>query len=188
MSFSWKISYVVFISGLFVLASFVAANYQVLPAGYSLIAYALLAFLFLFGMLAGKHVARPLKEITKTAKELAGGNLQRRAKAKGDDELGQLAGALNEIADMLQKSRQENENVPAMAAAKVNSIVRPVHDTIDALEQKVAHRTLDMHRAKELSERLQMDLVFKEAELIDAKGELAKAIKRKSKKITRQDA
>lgn len=181
MNFSWKISYIIFTSGVFVLASFIAANYQVLPVGYSLIAYGLLVFLFFFALLAGKNVSRPLKEITKMAKQLAGGNLQSRAEAKDNDELGQLAGALNEIGEMLQKSRQENENVSAMVATKVNSIVQPVHDTIEALEQKVSHRTLDMHRAKELSERLQVDLVFKEAELIDVKGELAKAIKRKSK-------
>ncbi len=184
MSIFWKISYFIVLAGVFVLAMFVAANYQMLNASFYLMAYVLLIFLVCFGFYAGQSVSRPLKKITAIAKALAGGNLHARVDIRGSDELVQLAQAINKIADELQKTHQEKEQIKYSVGQKVNSLVKPVHQTIEALEQKVAHRTMSMHQATQLSEKLQIDLVFKEAELLDIKEQLEKSKKRKSKSMT----
>jgi PAS domain S-box-containing protein len=64
----------------------------------------------LFGaMLFGRRVARPLKEMSKAAQALAVGNLEQRVIAGGQDELGQLARAFNEMADRVQTTQNQLE-------------------------------------------------------------------------------
>jgi two-component system phosphate regulon sensor histidine kinase PhoR len=183
MSIFWRMSYIVILTGIFVLCMFVAANYQMLNASLYLMAYVLLVFLLFFGFFVGQSVSRPLRKIVKTANDVASGNLKSQADIKTHDEFGQLASALNSIAAELQKVHQEKEEVRQSAGQKVNFLVKPVYQTIDALEEKVAHRTMAMHRANQLSEKLQIDLVFKEAELLDLKEKLEKSKRRKSKSM-----
>ena len=182
MNFSWKIAYFVFIAGAFVLLSFVALNYQALNSNVYFVIYLLLVFLVLFGYFVGRMFAHPIKKITKVANELADGNLQSRAYVKSADELGQLARALNRVAQKMEVTHVNYKKQHHLVATKVSTIVRPLHDTIAALEEKAKNRTMEAQHHRELSEKLQIDLVFKEAELIDLKGQLAKVMKRKGRK------
>lgn len=188
MNFSWKIAYFIILSGFFVVFAFLAVNYQNLSTAFYIFIGSVCSFIFLFGVFVGQSSARSLTEVTSVAHKLSEGDLHSRAHVKSNDEFNRLAEALNAMADELEKNKNEKEKMNEMVAVKVNSIVRPVHDTIEALEQKVAHRTAQMHWANNLSKRAQLDVMLKEAEFIDLKGKLAKVMKRKSKKITRQDA
>lgn len=187
MSFSGKITYFIFIAGTFVLLSFAALNYQMPTADIYFVLYLLLLFLLLFGIFVAKHTSKPLKKIVKAADELADGNLKSRAYVKNNDELGQLAKSLNKIAEKLEKTHQEKETIQHSVAMKVGSIVQPFHETIEALEEKTKNRTAEFHKANEISEKMQIDLLLKEAELVDLKGQMAKLMKRKSKKIIREE-
>ena len=135
----------------------------------------------------GQRLTHPLKKIVKAADGLVQGNFQSRAYVRDNDELGHLAKTLNAIAQKLEKGHREKEDMHQVVAMKVHAIVEPLHQTIEALEKKVKHRTMDMHRATELFEKLHLDLILKEAEFIDLKGQMAVLMKRKSKKITREE-
>lgn len=180
VSVSSKIAYFIFISGAFAVAGLVAGGYVVVAL--------VLAFIFFFGIFAGRQISSPLKKILRTANELADGNLHARAHVNNNDELGQLAKALNRVAQKMEAGHHEKEKMAHSVAQQVNSLVHPLHETIEALEEKVSHRTSDMRQALELSEKLQINTILKEAEFIDLKGELAKLMKRKSRKIINEKA
>lgn len=177
--FSWKILYFILISGTFALVALAAANYQNLNADVYLIIYLVLIFLLLFGCAMAWAISRPLKKIVEAANELAEGNMHSRAHVRGDDELAQVAQALNKIGQNIEKSHKEKEELGQSVATKVHLITQPLHETIQALEQKVSHRTAQMHQATQLAQKLQFDLLLKEAEFVDLKGQMAKLMKRK---------
>lgn len=168
--------------------SFAALNYQALNADMYFVLYLLLVFLLLFGIFVASHTSKPLKKIVKTAHELAEGNIHSRAYVRNNDEVGQLAGLLNKIGEKLEKANYEKATIHQAVSAKVNAIVGPLHETIEALEEKAKNRTIEFHKANEVAQKMQIDLLLKEAELVDLKGELAKLMKRKNKKVTREQA
>jgi len=56
----------------------------------------------------GRRLTAPLARLTRTATRIAGGDLARRARVRGDDEVSRLADAFNRMTDSLvTKSRQE---------------------------------------------------------------------------------
>ena len=55
------------------------------------------------------------------------------------------------------------------------------------LEQKAKNRTMEFHKANEVAEKMQIDLLLKEAELVDLKGQMAKLMVRKSKKMITEE-
>ena len=187
LSFSWKITYFIILSGAFIMLALVGASYQNASGVFYSLIYFLVLFVVLFGLFVGKRFSRPLKRIVKAANELADGNVKSRAHVGGFDEMGQLAASLNKIAQAMEKTHQEKETLKHSVAMKVSSIVRPLHDTIEALEQKAKNRTMEFHKANEVAEKMQIDLLLKEAELVDLKGQMAKLMVRKSKKIITEE-
>lgn len=160
----------------------VGVNYQNATGTFYALVFLLAFFIFLFGVFAGSRFSRPLKKIVKTANELADGNVKSRAYITGNDELGQLAKSLNKIAQTMESELQDKERLRRSVALKVNSIVQPFHETIGALEEKAKNRTMEFHKANEIAQKMQIDLLLKEAELVDMKGQMAKLIKPKSRK------
>ncbi len=75
--------------------------------------------LFTFGLFAvgviivafflGKKISAPISYITETAREIAGGSYHVRAHYKADDEIGELAGAINKMAETLESRSQMSE-------------------------------------------------------------------------------
>lgn len=53
-----------------------------------------------------RYLSRPLLAMSRAAQTFAGGNLDHRLPVSGDDEVGRLAMAMNQMADDLQKSRR----------------------------------------------------------------------------------
>ncbi|MFW6182259.1 MAG: HAMP domain-containing protein [Chloroflexota bacterium] len=82
----------------------------------------------LFTRLVGS-INRPIQQLTRGASRLAGGDMQARVHVEGEDELGQLAQAFNNMADELRGYYQE-------------------------LEERVAERTRALHTSLDVSRRL----------------------------------
>ncbi|MCQ3937206.1 MAG: hypothetical protein DPW18_09185 [Chloroflexi bacterium] len=72
-------------------------------------------------LLIGQFITRPLKQLTNTVEEIAGGNLAARVKIESQDETGLLARSFNSMADKL-------------------------NETLYGLEEKVAERTRELER------------------------------------------
>jgi len=82
--------------------------------------------LFTFGLVAvgviivafflGKKISAPISYITETAREIAGGSYHVRAQYKAGDEIGELAGAINTMAETLESRSQmfEPTNPPKL--------------------------------------------------------------------------
>ena len=77
--------------------------------------------------LVARRLTRPILEICEVTRAIAGGDLTRMAPVRGDDELGLLAQSFNAMARELKTS-------------------------FETLEQRVADRTVELARAKELAE------------------------------------
>ena len=56
------------------------------------------------GMIISGRALRPLREITRTAREIGGGDLTKRLAFTGNDEIAELAGAFNEMTDSLERA------------------------------------------------------------------------------------
>jgi HAMP domain-containing protein len=75
--------------------------------------------LFTFGLVAvgviivafflGKKISAPISYITETARKIAGGSYHVRAHYKSGDEIGELAGAINKMAETLESRSQMSE-------------------------------------------------------------------------------
>jgi len=75
--------------------------------------------LFTFGLVAvgviivafflGKKISAPISYITETAREIAGGSYHVRAHYKAGDEIGELAGAINKMAETLESRLKLSE-------------------------------------------------------------------------------
>ncbi len=65
------------------------------------------AALFAVAGILGWRIASPIKELTLTSVAMSKGDIRNRVKIKGEDEIGQLARAFNEMASSIQTSHEE---------------------------------------------------------------------------------
>ena len=61
-----------------------------------------LLFAAISGWLLASRALKPVDRITKTARDIGGGDLSRRINVQGDDELGRLASTLNQMTERLE--------------------------------------------------------------------------------------
>jgi two-component system phosphate regulon sensor histidine kinase PhoR len=78
------------------------------------------------GLLVGRRVTRPLREMREVARRLAEGDFERAAPAGGDDEVGELGRTLNLMARSLRDKIQTLEDERARVAAILDSMVEGV--------------------------------------------------------------
>lgn len=77
-----------------------------------------IALIFVIGLFVASRLSRNARAVTSAAGELAGGNASARAEVRSRDELGELAGSFNEMADRLAAaSEQERRIREALEAA-----------------------------------------------------------------------
>ncbi len=98
-----------------------------------LLVAAILIAASIIALAMGNALTAPLKILTNTAQEIAGGNLEARVKIKSQDEIGILAKTLNSMTSTLS-------------------------GLIQSLEQRVAERTTDLEIASQQSERRAREL------------------------------
>ncbi|HYG90173.1 MAG TPA: ATP-binding protein [Azospirillum sp.] len=125
---------------------------------------------------ARRRITRPLRLLVETAQAISAGDLTRQAEARGNDEIGDLARAFNEMTvrlrDMIGTLRQE-----VATRTQAESALRRLNEE---LEERVSLRTAEL--AGELAERKRTELALKaiERQLIAAKEQAESANRAKS--------
>ena len=150
-----KIAIPIILVGIFAIIAFISISYQQLPTGFYFVFLFLVIFVFFSGIAIGQNVSSNIKKILEKAEELSKGNLSSRVYLETKDELSELAKAFNKIAEELQASHGQEENIEKSVAIKVQAKTKELEETIDALEQKVKNRTIELERSIEQSNKLQ---------------------------------
>src|SRR3989344_4444164 len=161
---SFKIAYPIIIAGLFIIVSFIALNYQNLNASFYIIFAFLTIYVFLFGFAIGQNFTAPVKKLLQKADDLSKGDLKSRFYLESKDELGQLSGVFNRIADQLEESNNLNETTKRSVGIKVEAETQALKEVIGALEQKVQNRTLEIQKIAGDLEKLKQTSSVKEEE------------------------
>ncbi|MSU60691.1 MAG: HAMP domain-containing protein [Candidatus Staskawiczbacteria bacterium] len=182
MKLSSKIAWSIILPSLFIITTFFALGYKNASGGVYAVIFLLVIFLVLFSFHVGRQLSLSMQDVIKTANDLAGGNLEARAKIHNIREVNHLAQTINSIADQLQTHQQEKERNYYVMAAKVHANVKPLSDAIEVLEEKVKNRTFEMDRAKSNSEKLKAALSAKEAELAVVKNAFGATVQKKNKR------
>jgi len=167
-----KIAVPIVLSGVFAVVSFVAIGYEQLQPVFYIIIIFLTIFVFFFGIAIGQRLSSPVKKLLNEATELSKGNLSSRVYLETKDELSELAKVFNEIAEKLEASRAEGENMEKSVGIKVKAKTKDLEETIDALEQKVKNRTIELERLAGDSNKLQEDVKSKKEEIAQLRKEL----------------
>jgi len=176
--FTTKIAIPVILVGVFAIAVFISLSYEgiVEQEGFGwtiyLIILFLLIFVFFFGLAVGQNLASPVKRILEKAEALSQGNLSSRVYLETKDELAELAKAFNKIAEDLQISHEQEANAEKSVGIKVKARTQELEETIDALEQKVKNRTIELERLIEETNKLQGDVKSKGDEALKLRREL----------------
>lgn len=185
---SFKIARPIVIAGLFVIVALIALDYENLSPAFYIIFGFLSLYLFFFGFATGQYFSAPVKRLLKKADELSKGDFKSRFYAESKDEIGQLSGVFNKIADQLQESNSENEKTKKSVGIEVEAKIQPLKETINALEQKVQNRTLeiqkmfsDLEKLREYSKTKEIESLELKSQIEDLKRKLEKRAVRKSK-------
>jgi len=119
-----------------------------------------LVIALLGGVLLGRRIVIPLKAITHSAREMAAGNLLQRVPFAGRDELGQLVGSFNTMAERLQSSQEHLEQQVVQRTAALTQALQQeqsaqlaLKEFNENLEQRVAQRTAELEQARDNAER-----------------------------------
>ena len=168
-----KIAVPIILTGIFAIIVFIAIGYeQAQPSLYIIVVF-LLIYVFFFGLAAGQNLSSPIKKILSRAIDLSKGDLSSRVYLETKDELSELAKVFNKIAEELETSRLQEENTEKSVSVKVKARTKDLEETINALEQKVRNRTVELERLIEESNKLQEAVKNKGSETAELKKELS---------------
>lgn len=176
--FATRIAIPIILVGVFAICVFIILGYQGIAEQeglnwvFYLIIFFLLIFVFFFGLAIGQNLSSPIRSILDKANELSQGNLSSRVYLETKDELSELAKAFNKIAEDLQISHDQEANAEKSVGLKVKARTQELEETIDALEQKVKNRTIELERLIEETNRLQEAVKSKGSETIKLRDEL----------------
>jgi diguanylate cyclase (GGDEF)-like protein len=110
---------------------------------------------FLFGTLAvffvGTLITTPLRRMIRTAREIADGDLSKRANIAANDEVGQLARSFNMMIDHLQGSYKQMENTK-------QSLEKRVKERTKELQSEIGDRRKAEQGIQDANMRLQMSV------------------------------
>jgi methyl-accepting chemotaxis protein len=168
-----KIAVPIILAGIFAIAVFMALNFENLEPSFYIIILFLTIFVFFFGLSVGQELSSPIKKLLDKAMELSKGNLSSRVYLETKDELSQLAEVFNKIAEELKTSREQETNVEKSVGIKVQARTQELEETINALDQKVKNRTIELERLIAESDKLQQIAKSKEIETAQLKMELS---------------
>jgi len=170
---SFKIALPIIIAGAFIIAVFIALNYEKLDISFYIIFALIAIYIFLFGFATGQRFAMPVKKLLKRAIDLSEGDLTTRIYLETKDEFGDLAKIFNKIADELEESRSKAETTEKSVGIKVKAKTEALEEIISALEQKVKNRTLELQRMVDESGKIQETTKVTKAETEQLKKELS---------------
>jgi methyl-accepting chemotaxis protein len=179
-----KIALPIVLVGTFVIVVFLAVNYQQLGSTVYLIILLLIVYVFSFGLAVGQSVTSPIRKILERATELSNGNLSSRVYLETKDELAELALVFNKIAEELQEKHEQGENAEKSVGIKVKAKTEELEETINALQQKVKNRSIELEKLITESTKLKGEAENKEIEAVQLRKELDDF----KKKITSKNA
>ncbi|MDP3883199.1 MAG: HAMP domain-containing protein [Candidatus Staskawiczbacteria bacterium] len=167
-----KITIPIILVGLFSIAIFVALNYDSLGVGFYIVLLLLAVYIFSFGFATGQNFASPVNKLLEKATELSKGNLSSRVYLKTKDELAELAGVFNKIAEELEESHIDGKMIEKSVDIKTRARTQVLEETILALEQKIRNRTEELSKILEDSKTLQNQMKSREVEIMQLKKDI----------------
>lgn len=173
-----KIAIPIILTGIFAIIVFFAIGYGQLPSdfylepGFYVVLIFLVIYVFFFGLATGQNLSSPIKKLLDRAEELSDGNLSSRVYLETKDELAELAKVFNKIAEELEMSHIQEENTEKSVNIKVKAKTKELEETINALEQKVKNRTIELEKLITESNKLQEDIKNKGTEAVQLRKEL----------------
>ena len=144
-----KIAFPIVLAGAFVAVILISIDYDRLSLSSYLILFLLFIFVFFFGFTTGQTLSNPVQKILNRAIDLSRGDLKTRVYLETKDELAELAKAFNQIAERLEQSQFNENQAEKSIDIKVRAKTRALEETINALEQKIKNRTIELERVTE---------------------------------------
>lgn len=169
-----KITLSVFLAGVFTIVALMAIEYQKLDAGFYIVMVFLIIYLFFFGFATGESLSNPVKKLLERAKDLNSGNLSSRIYLEDKDEIGELAKIFNKIAENLEASKMANEETKRSVGIKVKAETQSLEETINALEQKIRNRTIELEKMSTELKKIQEELTEREGKIRELQEEIDK--------------
>ena len=114
-----KIAIPIILVGIFAIVVFIAIRLRPIDPSFYIIVLFLAIFVFFFGLAIGQNLSSPVKKILDKATELSKGNLSSRVYLETKDELSELAKIFNKIAEELEASHEQEENMEKSVGIKV---------------------------------------------------------------------
>jgi len=113
-----------------------------------------LLLLLAAGIVAAGSIARPIEHLTETARRIAAGDLAARAMITGKDEISELAGAFNRMANRIQQSHENLEEQVRERTAELEAHVQLLR--VEMEERRVAEAGIraSEERFRQLAENI----------------------------------
>jgi methyl-accepting chemotaxis protein len=161
----YKVLFPILLASLFAIAIFIAIDYdQLRPESYLVLALVVVT-IFFFGYATGERFASPLHNLIEKANNINEENLGQKIYIDTRDEMEELAGIYNRLAEKLKESYDKEKAVEGSIDIKVRAKTQSLEETINALEQKVQNRTIELEKTLKEIEALRMQLKVKDSEL-----------------------
>lgn len=173
-----KIAFSIIIAGLFIIVSFSALNYQNLDRNYYMIISLLTIYICLFGLAMGQSFAKPVKTMLDNVNNMKNGNPKGRIDVTTKDEVEEVAKTFNKVTRGFEETKTNLEASRNQAEIKFKTKAILSDQIIDALEEKIKNRSLDLEKAtKELEvskeqlrlKNVEIEGLKKQVMLLDAK-------------------
>lgn len=183
---SYKISIPVMLAGFFAVVAFIALDYKNINLGFYILLLFIAVYVFFFGFATGQRFATPLQKILDRANEMSKGNLSTRVYLETKDEIAELAKVFNKLAGELEESKNKEESTEKSVDIRVKAKTQELGETINALEQKVQNRTIELQRMAADLEKFKADSKLKEMETSQLRQEVQKLEKITKSRIYRK--
>lgn len=171
--FTSKVAVPIILAGIFVITIFISLNYENLNWSFYLVMLLLTIFVFFYGFSTGQNLSSPVKKLLDRATELNKGDLKTRVYLETKDEMSDLAKIFNEIAEKLEKSYANEETTEKSVDIKVRAKTQALEETINALEQKIKNRTIELQKIADESKKMQEIAKIKEMETEELKRQIS---------------
>lgn len=114
------------------------------------------------GLVLFRQIVSPIRAVTLAAQRVAAGELEQRVPVRTQDEIGQLAGAFNQMADTLARNQQLRRNMIADIAHELRTPLSVIQGNLEAMLDGVlpadAQEIASLHEETLMLSRLVADL------------------------------
>jgi len=181
--FTYKVAYPLILSAIFIITIFIALDYENMTPSFYIVIILVAVYVFFFGYATGERLASPVKELLERANRLSKGDLSDRIYLDTKDEIEELAKVYNRLAEELEESSNREKNTERSVDIKVRAKTKALEETINALEQKVNNRTIELDRLAKQLEKSQKKVIPGDTEKIETTQNVVEENPTPSKKI-----